>query len=81
MHNDDPLQYPDPMDDPSITGGFGDVVLYTGFAASILLLGAIAVPNMVKGASRSMRLKWQERQVEIQKSLPSQPEAGHDPRA
>ena len=69
----DPQGPPEPVEDPSTFTGF-EKWLIGGVAACGLVVTfmAASVPRL-SGATRSARLKWQEREREIGQTVPERP--------
>lgn len=75
----------EPIGEPQPVNPYGKEAMFERVGAVIAIAGgglalcaALNQPVHVRGATQSARLKWQERQVEIQKAISSAPtgEAG-----
>jgi hypothetical protein len=67
------MELPDPEGVPQSEGDKTGTAIWISFAA-VVALGVMIAPSVMsrghcRGASRSTRLKWEERQAEIQQAM------------
>ena len=73
QNNDNTIGGPEPVNPREVAGFFAKVgCVVTAIVGGSIAFAFLVMPSRAMGATRSAKLKWQERQIEVEQAIDAQ---------